>query len=657
MTSNSVQMETPPTPPASLTGAPAAATFRLPSLLRQPRGLVAVTYLVLLVLAGVFAGALAPHDPEQQDLAVVLQGPSSSHLLGADALGRDVLSRLLFGILPSLQNSLIALVIFLALGVPLGIVAGYRGGWLDAAVSRITELILAVPPIILVLVVLGVFSSSPAAAMVTFGVLAAPGLTRVVRGATLLVREELYVTAATVAGVHPLRIMATHVLRRVLGPILAQATVFAGVTLAVQAALSFLGLLSSGGKPTWGGMIGDAAQVISQTSWLLFPPGVLLALTVLAFGLLGDTIRDVTSGEVAATSARATRRAQSKQAKTAPPAPAPAPATEEAAMLTVDRLQVSTAGPTPLTLVDDASFTVAAGEVVAVVGESGCGKTMTALAILGLLPPGVTASGGRVLFGGTDLVAGGSEAYRKLRGGGIGYVPQDALASLDPTHTVGSHLMEVLGLQGAEPTSQRRARAVELMQQVKIPDPQRVLRSYPHEISGGMAQRVNIAIALAGRPRLLVADEPTTALDVTVQSEILRLLRELRDTTGMAIVIITHDWGVVADIADRAVVMYAGEVVERADVDALFATPRFPYTAALLAAEPSRAEEGARLPTLAGRVPAPGAWPTGCRFAGRCAFTREECTTAPLPLLRVSQESVTRCIRVDDLVSEGALPR
>ena len=676
MTENSVLSEPiaalGPSGTAEMPGATTARARWARSLLRQPRGFTAVTYLALLVLAGLLASSIAPFPPDQQSLSEVLQGPSTTHLLGTDTLGRDVLSRLLHGIIPSLQNSLIALVVFLVLGIPVGIIAGYRGGRFDAIVGRVTELMLAVPPIILVLVVLGVFSSSPSAAMVTLAVLAAPGLVRVVRGATLVVREELFVTAAKVAGVRNARIMATHILRRVLGPILAQATVFAGVTLGVQAALAFLGLLSSD-SPTWGGMIGEASTVITETSWLLIPPGVILAVTVLALGLLGDTIRDLTSGE-ATNSARPTRRsrraaaarpdaqAASKEAAAHERTPTlrPGEVTLEArtaALLEVRHLAVTTAGSQPTTLVDDATFVIHPGEVVGVVGESGCGKSVTALAVLGLLPEGLTASAGEVIFQGTDLVAGGPAAYRAIRGSGIGYVAQDALGSLDPTHTIGSQLMEVIAVHDHTSQTQRRTRAMELLEQVKIPDPERVLRTYPHEISGGMAQRVNIAIALAGRPQLLVADEPTTALDVTVQGEILRLLRELQQSTQMAVLLITHDWGVIAGIADRAVVMYAGEVVERADVHTLFTHPRFPYTAALLAAEPSLAAESSRLPTLPGRVPPPGSWPTGCRFASRCAFARDQCTRGPIPLLAVSGQSDTRCIRIGELVTEGAMPR
>ncbi|MGW1671222.1 dipeptide/oligopeptide/nickel ABC transporter permease/ATP-binding protein [Streptomyces sp. NPDC002324] len=625
---------------------------------RQPLGAVATAYLALLVLAGLLAPAIAPYSPDEQDLSTVLSGPSGAHWLGTDTVGRDVLSRLLYGINPGLVNTLTALVVFLLLGVPLGILAGYRGGWLDTAISRTAELVLGVPAIIIVLVVLGVFSSSPTAAMITLGLLGAPGLVRLVRGATLVVREELFVTAARVAGVRPLRIMSGHVLRRVLGPILAQASVFAGVGLGFQAVLAFLGVMSAGERPSWGEMISQASTVVTSDGWLLVPPGVTIALTVLAFGVLGDAIREQTDVEHRTAAPRGRRAGHGRRTNTAQRARAvTSPGTPDDGLLHVRGLTVtaSTSGE-DTTLVSDVTFSIGAGETVAVVGESGCGKSMTALAVLGLLPDGVDVTGGEVVHRGTDLVAGGPSAYRAVRGSGIAYIAQDALGSLDPTHTVGSHLKEVIRRHERLSGPATRARAAELLHQVKLHNVDRVLASYPHEISGGMAQRVNIALALAGRPKLVIADEPTTALDVTVQAEILALLRELQQSTGMAILLITHDWGVVADIADRAVVMYAGEVVEQAPARSLFHAPRFPYTAALLAADPSTAEEGARLPTLPGRVPPPGAWPTGCRFAGRCVHAREQCTGGPIPLLPVGPDTAARCIRTEDLVREGALP-
>jgi peptide/nickel transport system permease protein len=655
MTETSAHIDTALSPAPPVTGSGPHWVRR--AFIHQRLGVAALAYLVLLVLAGLLASVLAPYDPEQQDLNLVLSGPTADHWLGTDALGRDVLSRLLFGIQPSLVNSLIAVAVFLALGVPLGILAGYRGGWPDSVISRVAELALSIPPIIIVLVALVVFTGSPTAAMVTLGVLGAPGLIRVVRGSTLLVREELYVTAAKVSGVAPLRIMTSHVLRRVLGPILVQASVFAGISLAFQAALAFLGLITSGGRPTWGGMIGDAAQVISQDQWLLVPPGVAIALTVLAFGLLGDAIRDLSSGEDTPVSRRHHRPTHGQTPRQPEDLAASAGTAPTQGLLQVRGLTVTAGSDASTALVSDVTFGVGPGETVALVGESGCGKSMTALAILGLLPAGVSVGGGSVVFDGTDLVAGGPRAYRAVRGSGIAYVAQDALGSLDPTHTVGSHLREVIGLHERLSSAGTRARAVQLLRQVKLNDAERVLASYPHELSGGMAQRINIALALAGRPQLLIADEPTTALDVTVQAEILQLLGELQHAVGMAILIITHDWGVVADVADRAVVMYAGEVVEEAEVHTLFREPRFPYSAALLASDPSTAPEGSRLPTLPGRVPPPGTWPAGCRFAGRCAHRRDICTTGPIPLMTVNSGSVTRCLRVDDLVRQGALPQ
>lgn len=656
MTQTSAHIETVVAPTAPASGAGPHWVRR--ALRHQPIGVAAAVYLLLLTIVGIFASVLSPFDPLDQDLTTTLAGPSAQHWLGTDTLGRDVLSRLLVGIEPSLLNALVAVLVFLAIGVPLGILAGFRGGLSDTVISRVTELAMSIPPIILVLVALVVFTGSPTAAMVTLGVLGSPGLIRVVRGATLVVREELFVTAARVSGVAPLRIMTSHILRRVLGPILVQASVFAGLALAFQAALAFLGLISVGGRPTWGGMIGEAAQVISRDQWLIVPPGITILLAVLAFGLVGDAIRDLSSDEDDTAPARGPRRARKAVAVAAGELPASVAPTPSSDLLVVSGLAVTAGGDRGAAIVSDASFGVGPGETVALVGESGCGKSMTALALLGLLPAGVQVTDGQVVFQGTDLVAGGPSAYRAVRGSGIAYVAQDALGSLDPTHTVDSHLREIIGLHEKKLSKAAvHDRAVELLHQVKLADTDRVLGSYPHEISGGMAQRINIALALAGRPQLLIADEPTTALDVTVQAEILQLLRELQHSTGMAILIITHDWGVVADIADRAVVMYAGEVVERSDVTALFSRPRFPYTAALLAADPSTSVEGARLPTLPGRVPAPGSWPVGCRFAGRCAYATDACSAGPIPLMALDGGATTRCIRVHDLVSEGALPR
>ena len=622
---------------------------------RQPVGAAAVVYLVALVAMGLLAAQIAPYPLGKQDLRNVLSGPSSAHWLGSDTLGRDLLSQILYSIRPSLVATVEALVVFLCVGVVFGITAGYVGGAVDAAISRVVELVQSIPAIIMILVVLGVFPSNVLAAMVALGVLASTGLVRVARGSTLAVREELFVTAARVSGVSSVRIMRTHVLRRILGPVLAQASVFAGVTLVFQAALSYLGLLSSSTHPTWGGMIGDAAQVISRSTWPLIPPGIAISLTVLAFGAVGDALRDLAvDGPAAAPRRPARSRERSVAAEgdgeTAEPA--------SGALLDVRGLSVAVNdGSTHTALVTGVSLSIEQGETVALVGESGCGKSLTALAVMGLLPSGVQVSAGSVRFRGVRLDPDDADTYRAVRGRGIGYVSQHALASLDPTHTVGSHLREVVRCH--EPMSRRAAaaRSLELLEQVKFAEPERVIASYPHELSGGMAQRANIALAIAGRPQLLIADEPTTALDVTLQAEVLALLRDLRRSTGLAILLITHDWGVVADMAHRVVVMYAGEVVEQAQVDTAFTRPRFPYTLALMGANPSTADRGARLPTVTGRVPPPGSWPVGCRFADRCPHGTDQCIAGPLALEVADTGSLTRCVRAMALLQEGVLPR
>jgi peptide/nickel transport system permease protein len=313
------------------------------------------------------------------------------------------------------------------------------------------------------------------------------------------------------------------------------------------------------------------------------------------------------------------------------------------------------AGEAEVPVVSGVDFDIGPGETLGIVGESGCGKSVTVRSLLGLLPPGGRISGGSALFGsalfgGRDLATMTERGYQTIRGSKIALIAQDPMNSLDPSFTVGSQLTEVLrhhnrarhnrsrhnrGRSNRVSRATARARVRELLTMVQLPDPDQVARCYPHELSGGMAQRALIAMALAGNPALLIADEPTTALDVTVQAEILALLRDLRDRLGMAIILITHDWGVLADACDRVVVMYAGQVVEQGALDDLYAAPRHPYTEGLLAANPRRATVGEPLPVIGGSVPAPAAWPSGCHFEPRCRYATAACTAGPVPLVPV----------------------
>jgi oligopeptide/dipeptide ABC transporter ATP-binding protein len=304
-------------------------------------------------------------------------------------------------------------------------------------------------------------------------------------------------------------------------------------------------------------------------------------------------------------------------------------------LLEVEDLTVSFGGSggSRVTVLDGVGFTLGAGEVVGLVGESGCGKSVTAMSVMRLLPsPPSRVDRGGIRFDGTDLLSLDEDAMRDMRGNRIGMIFQEPMTSLNPTFTVGWQIDEALRLHTGLGRAERHQRCLELMRLVGIGAAERRLNQYPHELSGGLRQRVMIAMALACEPRLLVADEPTTALDVTIQAQILALLSDLRDRLGMAILLITHDLGVVAEYCDHVIVMYAGRVVEKAPVRPLFANPRHPYTAGLLASIPKLDGERGILPTIPGMVPSPGNRPPGCPFADRCPNVLSRCRVEMPPL-------------------------
>jgi peptide/nickel transport system permease protein len=638
------------------TSAPAADRAAKPSagnprfvrrLLRRPVAVVCCTYLAILVGVAIIAPIAMPSVNSQNagNLFGADQLPSWSHLLGTDTLGRDVLSRLLVGDRVTLVGVVEALAVVLILGVPLGLAAGYLGGWTDRVVSWLADLTFSLPAVVIIIVVLSVFPASMLAGMVTFGVIAAPDLMRVVRSATLPVREELYIKAAEASGLSRAYILTRHILPRIAGAVIARASLLAAVALGVQTGLSFLRLLVADPAPSWGGMVADGTSVLLLHPWLIIPPGVAIAVTMLALALLGDAVRDaaVESWSVPVRTKRAATKAAPAPADAAPPA--------GERLLSVQHLSVGFPGrQQDLRVVEDVTFDVAAGEIVGIVGESGCGKSVTISAIVGLLPGSGRIDGGSIWFGGKDLAAASEPELRKIRGRKIGFVSQEPMKSLDPSYRGGFQIEEAIRYHRGLSRSASRAQALELLRDMHFVDPAAVARRYPHELSGGMAQRVAIARALAGEPELLIADEPTTALDVTVQAEILELLRELQQTRRMAVLVVTHDWGVVADLCDRVVVMYAGQIVERSQVQSIFDTPLHPYTEALLASNPHLAPEAAALPMIPGTVPPPGSWPAGCRFSARCRYAVAACAELAVAIDAPYQAHETRCIRYDQLI-------
>ena len=316
-------------------------------------------------------------------------------------------------------------------------------------------------------------------------------------------------------------------------------------------------------------------------------------------------------------------------------------------LLRVEDLSIEIGGHS---VVDRISFDMERGEVLALVGESGCGKSLTAMALLKLLPPAARLVGGHILFEGEDLSRLSDRAMRRLRGERMSIIFQEPTASLDPLSTVGSQIAEAYTIHRGGSRSQARRVARDMLEAVGIPDPERRLDQYPFELSGGMCQRIMIAIALICDPSLLVADEPTTALDVTIQAQILDLMKTLVAERGASVLLITHDMGVVADIASRVAVMYAGRVVEIAAVDELFREPHHPYTALLLASVPRLdVEPKAQLATIEGAVPTPQEFGTGCRFAGRCPLVVEKCLQISPPLLEVRPGQAAACWRTEQV--------
>ncbi|MEU4564469.1 dipeptide/oligopeptide/nickel ABC transporter permease/ATP-binding protein [Actinoplanes sp. NPDC023936] len=661
---------------------------RLLSRLRgQPVTLAALAFLALLAVVAVAAPLLAPYEQDRTDFDALLQGPSGEHWLGTDDLGRDTFSRILHGARVALLVAVGSVTVSMLIGVPLGLLLGYRGGWSDRIGSRFLDIADALPGMLLGFAVIAILGRGLGNLMLAIGLIFCGSFARMTRAVTLAEREKLYVDAARVGGLRTSAILFRQVLPNLAGPLAVQAAIFLGSAIMVESALSFLGLGLDTSQASWGGMLGAASEDQATQPFLPFPPGVAIVLTVLAFNLVGDGISAAFAGGAVRPARGRARRRRTRPAvaplTTAPPTTAPqaaafpagppppappaaafpaaslpaaipspaipSPAIPSPAILepggVLELRDVTVALDSGVPLVRDVSISLRRGEVLGLLGESGSGKSMTARAALGLLPPGISLAAGSIRFEGRELAGLSEKELRGIRGNGIAVVFQDPLAALSPVHTVGKQMCDVIRTHFRVSAAQARTKAASLLERVGVEDPERRLGDHPHQFSGGMAQRVAIAMALATEPRVLIADEATSALDVTTQSQVLDLLLDLRDSLDMTILIITHDLGVVAESCDRVVVMYAGEVVEVAGTSVLFDRPRHPYTAALLAANPSADGKADRLPTIPGRVPPAGEWPSGCHFANRCSFAVPQCSTGAVPL-----DEDVRCVRATELV-------
>ena len=587
----------------------------VPSIVKQSHGLQRFMLLLgfglvlLFLVVAIFAPWLAPYDFNADRANGVIFGtqqpPSADHWFGTSVGGTDVLSRVIYGARTAVEVIVLAVVLSGLVGVPLGLVSGYLGGWLDRVLVLIMDALYAFPSLLLAIVVSIVVSGGNSgaiggilAAAISITVVFVPQYYRVIRNATLSVKAEPYVDAAKVVGVRTPRILRKHIFSNVSSSLPVIGTLNASEAILTLAGLGFLGFgIEPSAAAEWGYDLNKALPDASSGIWWtgVFP-GLAIVLIVLGATLVGESLNDILNPLLRTRGADTSEADQAEIEQefaelTEGGEPLPQPVDEAGTEKKVAALSLTDLAVTFRTdagqvrAVNGISFDVAPGEVVAVVGESGSGKSVSSRAVLGLLPSTADTTGSARL-GDRELLGLSDKALRPIRGDQVSMVFQEPATALNPVYTVGWQIIE--GLQAHQKISRKaaRARAVELLEMVGMPDPEERVGYYPHQLSGGQKQRVVIAMAIACDPDVIIADEPTTALDVTVQAAILELLLSLRDRLGTAIVLITHNMGVVADMADRVVVMYRGTIVEQAPARELFATPRHPYTRALLDAVP-----------------------------------------------------------------------
>ncbi|MFF6952406.1 dipeptide/oligopeptide/nickel ABC transporter permease/ATP-binding protein [Streptomyces iakyrus] len=650
----------------SLTAALSRPGVRLRGLRRLPLlSKIAVCFLAVVVLMALLAPLLAPHDPlDQQPPADGTGHPSASHWMGQDSLGRDILSRLMYGARWSLAIGLGATGLALVAGALLGAVAATSRKAVDETLMRCLDVVMAFPGIALAAVLVAVFGGGITVLICAIAFLFTPPVARVVRANVLDQYGEDYVTAERVIGARTPHIVLRHVAVNCAAPVLVFCTVQVAEAIVFEASLSFIGAGVRPPDPSWGSVIADGKNmVLTGGWWATVFPGLLMLVTVLSLNVLSEGVSDAW----AAPSAREVDAPGDDDRLEAPEPGSgevvPLPGLAEAArrlrararrlprdgrpVLAVENLAIGFDGRHGgVDVVDGVSFEVHPGEVLGLVGESGCGKSLTALAIMGLQPKGARVRG-QVRFHQRDLLAEPTRVRRGLLGHEMAMIYQDALSSLNPAMTIRAQLKQVVRRGG------RRGPA-ELLTMVGL-DPERTLRSYPHELSGGQRQRVLIAMALSRDPKLIVADEPTTALDVTVQAQVMELLLRLRDELGFALILVSHDLALIADVTDRVVVMYGGQIVETGVTADLVEAPAHHYTRGLLGSVLSLESAQERMTQIRGVVPSPADFPAGCRFAGRCPLATGTCRTTPPGLLGTPTHTAACHHPAIDLVTSEAV--
>jgi peptide/nickel transport system permease protein len=585
-------------------------------------GVIGLWMLGIAILVAVFAPVIAPYDQKTSDSTIesIYQEPSAEHWFGTDDAGQDVFSNFVFGARVSLTVGFFAAFISIMIGGSIGLIAGFFGGRLETTLMRFTDIMLVIPDLPLTVVIVALTKPSILNIIFVIGLLGWTTTARVVRSQTLAVKSRKFVLRARAIGAGKGHIIIHHILPLVMPILVVQAVLVISLAILNESALSFIGL----GDPTtlsWGQMLNFAfgrGATSTGAWWALVFPGFGIVWVVLGLTLLGQGLEQVLNPRLDTHHLMANKQPLSKDALVKPLSPN--------ALIEVQNLSIHyiSEGKAPARAVEDVSFTLKEGELLGLVGESGCGKTTLMLALLRLLPSAGQIVNGKVFFNGKDLTALTEDQLNEIRWSQISIVFQGAMNALNPVRTVGNQIAEtILKHEPGFPKEKIPTRVTELLELVGITADQR--EHFPHQYSGGMRQRAMIAMALACNPKVIIADEPTTALDVMIQAQILELLDSLRKKLGLSVIFVTHDLGIVAELCDRVLVMYGGVTAEYADVDTIYNGPKHPYTQELLKAFPDLTKPKKKLSSIPGYPPRLDALPVGCRFAPRCPLVFDRC--------------------------------
>ena len=581
-------------------------------------GLIMVVFVVLIFIVSFI---WTPYDPTFMNLEKRFQSPNLHHLMGTDQFGRDILSRIMVGSHVSLIVSCSAVLGAFFLGTSIGVLTGFIGGKLDLFITRIVDVLLAIPALVFALGIVAILGPSAKSVSVALIITYARQFARITRDAVVSVKSKSYIEASIGLGHKTLNIIYKDILPSIFPIIIVQVSAALAWGILDEASLGFLGLGVQPPDTSWGSLLIEGRQYAYQAWWIAFFGGVPVTLSVFGINMLGDGLRDVADPRSSRNYfPKKEKRHRRKELNLDSNAPADELKILEIKNLSVDFL--SDAGT--VRAVSNVSLSISQGEIVGLVGESASGKSTLALSILKLLPNNGEVVEGKIFFKGNDILEMSQEEMRLIRGNLMTYVPQDALAAMNPVTRVKEQLSEIIRDHGNRSRKFQSKRALELLRLVKLKDPERNLNNFPHELSGGMQQRVVISQSLALGPKLLIADEPTTALDVSVQAGILELIKNIRKDHGTSIIFITHDLAIVAELCDRVAVMYAGSIVETGTVDQIFTNPKHPYTRSLIGGLlPLSGEPPSRLKALDGQPPRTGDWPSGCAFHPRCPLYEE----------------------------------